>query len=258
MGREAVIVVGSTVAAWKCDGSELNWTRHAKRMRELSPVPLEFFCAVQRIGSIEHEGWGDTDKLQRLFDRVIELRGDGPGWWNFGIDGWAPDTARRLVGITTGRNLVREYVLRDTDATHVLYLDTDVEPDPACVPKLLELDHPVAGGHVGEYCLSGPRVEKADVWRARGESITDDAGHLRRDRNDAAFPFPVEEHWNTAGFLLVRRDVLREVAWRWEGPGLRTDDPCFAIDVERAGFGRTWVRKDCVGKHAQLVPVEQR
>lgn len=221
-----MIVVGSTVAAWKCgDGEELRWLEVAEAMREASPVPLEFFCAIQN-------GYdGAADAFDALVERLHQLGGTT---WIFALGdrAWEATSRCRLIGITTGRNLVREYALRDTDATHVLFLDSDVEPDPACVAKLLEIDHPVAGGDVPSYCLRGPTV--------------------------VGYDFEVQEHWNTAGFLLVRRDVLRQVAWRWDPDTTTTDDPSFAQDVERAGFGRTWVRKDVTGYHAPLIPVEAR
>lgn len=225
----ALIVVGCTTAAWVSD--KLSWLRNAEQMRERSPVALEFFAAIQVVKE-------DEPALVPLMQRVLEvLPGDV---CTFDLRGlWTPDTHGRLVGITTGRNLVREYVLRDTDASHVLYLDADVEPDPDCIAKLLEVDHPVVGGHVGAYCLSGPRV-------------------IARSKDDPLIDLPVEEHWNTAGFLLVRREVLADVAWRWNPDGGLSDDPCFAQDADRAGHGKTWVRKDCVARHASLVPVERR
>lgn len=243
-----MILVASTVASWKCDGHELDWLRNAEAMREASPVPLEFFCAVQ-IDPDPHDARFPSATLR---PRLADLDGEH---WRFSLhDGWARDSRNRLIGITTGRNLIREYAVRDTQATHVLFLDTDVTPPADCIPKLLELDHPVVGGDVPSYCLSGPEVlgERTDWFDL--ETGQDGTCGLPR------FPtFRVEEHWNTAGFLLVQRRVLEEVAWRWNpGQGVITDDPCFAQDVERAGFGKTWVRKDVIGYHPTLVPVEQR
>jgi hypothetical protein len=221
-------------------------------MREASPVPLQFFCAIQTDGQTLGDGPIGYE-FTALLDRMIEIGGDSE-FWTFHVGGWKATTRHRLIGITMGRNLIREFALRDTDATHVLFLDTDLKPDPECIPKLLELDHPVVGGDVPHYCLSGRSV------RCSSDHISAKACNPNFGGGCRSFGFYVQEHWNTAGFLLVRRDVLAQVAWRWDptsDPPI-TDDPSFATDVERAGFGKTWVRKDCVGQHPPLIPVEER
>jgi hypothetical protein len=226
------------------------WLSHAKDM--MAGADLAWFLAIQYDPGDDHNYWDARAVAERMEEDV----GVPLDFQRFAIEGHRWTTRERLIGITMGRNLVREHALRDTDATHVLFLDTDIEPDPECIPKLLEVDHPVAGGEIPSYCLSG-----LTVFCSGGPS------HLHSADVDGAkddyckhFSFPTEEHWDTAGFLLVRRDVLSQVAWRWNPDDDMTDDPCFAQDVERAGFGKTWVRKDCIGQHRPpiLVPVEAR
>lgn len=206
---EAMIVVGTTFV-WPNEVERVDkWLRSADGLTDAL-----FFAAVQT-----------EEEAPRLSDRVTV--------WTFSIDGWRWSTRDRLIGITTGRNLVREYALRETDCTHVYFADADISYPPDVLDRLLELDHPVVAGHVPSYCLDGPKVDA---------------------------PGDVREHWNTAGSLLVRRDVVAEVAWRWNPDRGMTDDPCFAEDVERAGFGKTWVRHDVICDHHPevLVAVEQR
>lgn len=267
------VLVATTIAGWCCDGmKELSWLRSAELMREHSPVDLEFFCAIQHDDAhpgIPSECASLVGRLSDVVPSVVDR--ERLSWWLFSIDSeaWRPTTRDRLIGITTGRNLIREYALRDTDATHVLFLDADVEPDPMCIPKLLELEHPVVGGDVPSYCLAGPRVlcrnghTRQKLPRGKAAYVDgEETEYCSYVRSYGVVCDPlavhVQEHWNTAGFLLVRRDVLRQVAWRWDPDETITDDPCFAQDVERAGFGKTWVRKDCIGKHARLIPVEAR
>lgn len=149
----ALIVVGSTFV-YPNDFEKIE--------RWLAPlradVELRYFAAVQC------SQW-------MLPDPFANLLPQGAEFWRFMLEGTGANSTRhRLIGITTGRNLIREYALRDTDATHVLFLDSDVEPDPECIPKLLELDHPVVGGDIPAYCLKGPEVP--------------------------GFAFPIEAHWN--------------------------------------------------------------
>lgn len=154
--------------------------------------------------------------------------------WNYLINETANRVTNdaRLAGICAGRNLAHEYAQRDRDISHILFLDTDLQPPVDAIDRLLRLDHPVVGGHVPVYCLDGPRVEEVD-------------GDVR-------------EHWNTAGFLLVARDVFRTVRWRWDLEADMTDDPAFAHDVRLLGFGPTWVDHEVIGLHPPLVPFDQR
>lgn len=240
------LVVGATVASWKCDGTELDWLSYAEHMLDSWP-DVRLFVAAETLPD------GREDAFGRLWER---LRGLPHECWTFHLRDNEPvaTTENRLARICAGRNLVREYALRNA-ATHCLFLDSDLTPDPDSIPKLADLDRPLAGGDVPSYCLGGPRV----FCRCG----TLEAGpNLDHRELPCAFPYKVEEHWNTAGYLLVRQDALRDIAWRheWYPPGIRgnTDDPCFAVDAERAGWGRCWVRKDVVGHHPALVAVERR
>ncbi len=118
------------------------------------------------------------------------------------------------------------------DYTHVLFLDTDIRPPADAIERLLEVDRAIVGGDVPAYSLSGPVVSRSP---------------------------PIQEHWNTAGFLLVRRDAMSAVWWGWDRDRGMSDDPFYQDAQTRLGFGRTWVRKDVVGMHiGSLRPVESR
>ena len=159
----------------------------------------------------------------------------GGNWWTFHVDDGASEltSVNRLRRICVGRNLIVERAFC-ADYTHVLFLDADLTPPPDALRRLLELpDHPVVGGHVPEYCLDGPPV-------------------------DVLPGADVRAHWNTAGFLLVRRDVLDRVQWGHAGPSGVTDDPWFQDRVREAFGTETWVRHDVVARHDPLVPLEAR
>lgn len=245
--RRPLITVGSTVAAYKCDGrSELAWLDHADEWARRGDVI--FFCAMQVDD-------GHDDKLHELRCRLDDVAATT---WTFALDDEADEitTMTRLVRICTGRNLCHEFVSRRHDVTHLLLLDTDLSVPADSLDRILEIDHPIVGGHVPTYCLDGPSVEPVQTL---GYVDENDVGctYERRFFPDGA---DVREHWNTAGFLMLRRDVVRRLRWRWDGEAGMTDDPCFAADAEALGFGRTWVRHDLVGAHhpPSLPPVEQR
>jgi len=221
--RTEMIVVASTVAAYKCNGAEeLSWLANAEAMMADYPE-LHFFCAIQ-------VGQGRDNAFGPLRRRLSELPSTV---WTFAIDDGAREisSSNRLLYIATGRNLAIEFGMR-TRATHILFLDTDLTPPGDCLSKLLAVDHPIVGGTVPHYGLRGQAVE--------------------------GYPFPVEEHWNTAGFLLIRREVFRRVRWRTDPDAGMSDDPCYAADAEQLGFGKTRVRKDVIGLHPPLMPLEKR
>lgn len=222
-----MILVASTVAAYKCkDGDETGWIQSAEKMAAATEQPIEFFCAVQI-------GQGHDENLEVLRLRMAEIGGT---IWEFSIHDGEPEvTARkRIRDICAGRNLCIEYaILRD--ASHILFLDSDLYVPNDSITKLLEIDHPVVGGDVPSYCLHGPLIE---------EGVPEDA--------------QVQEHWNTAGFLLVPQEVFRVVRWRHDYDAGISDDPAFAQEVAAHGFGNEWVRHDLVGNHDSLVPVDRR
>lgn len=225
-----MIVVGATTCDWKLasepTGVNLSWLATADQLEADAAQAgheLRWFLAAESEWLLDG-CWVDLlDTLERR-PRYAH--------WRFTLDDHAPYSGpNRLVRICTGRNLIVEYAQRE-HADWILYLDTDIEPPPDLVSKLLALDYPIVGGDVPAYCLHG--------------------------EPDGRFGFPVEQHWNTAGCLLVRRDLFSRLRWRHDFDVEMTDDPCYAADAEALGWP-TLVRHDIGAHHrGKLVPVEQR
>lgn len=230
------LLVGTVVAPFKAaSGESTQWLDGANSV--IHNAKEAGFTKVHLMASIELDSRGTapySELLSRL-DEVSFHEGVEIVVWKYAIDDGADhlDTHNRLVRICTGRNLIHEYTSRNKPITHVLFLDSDVTPDGDCVPKLIEVDADVVGGHVPAYCLSGPKV--------------------------GGYPFPVERHWNTAGFLFVRRRVVDKIRWRSSvvDSGC-SDDPCFNLDAIEAGFKATFVRKDVIGRHPDLKELSAR
>lgn len=273
------IVVGTTIAPWKCDGrQELAWLDTAEEIAD-SHEDVSFFAALE----VDGRGLSPyVDLLRRITDvAAVAVPVD---YWRFAIDDGTKEvtTGERLVRICAGRNLCHEYAMRDQSVTHILFVDSDISIPGDSIPKMLEVDHPVVGGLVGIYAQDGPKLDKVEdaiyrVARERSQFPDTEAGGeawLEEQRFCLANPwfidelgtFPedadIREHWCTAGFLLVRRDVFSTVAWHWDLDRGCTDDPAFQNAVERAGFGRTWTRHDLLAEHEPLrtgmVAVEHR
>ena len=219
------VLVAATIPAYKAadsdPGESLAWLDTADAMVRQSHYPVDFFASLE----LDARGLSVFDQVTK---QLMSLSGQ---WWTFSIDNGAHQisSSDRLPRICAGRNLIIEYALRQP-YSHILFLDSDLRVPDDSVDRLLDLDRPMVGGVVPAYCQSGPVV----------------------------YPPNVQEHWNTAGFLLVRRDVWRIARWGIDPDAGMTDDPHFARTAELLGFGKTWVDHDLKGIHKPLVPVEHR
>lgn len=232
------LVIGSTVPTFKAvSGEATQWLENAEAL-----VEDAVSCGFSRVHffvAIEHDGRG-IEPFAALVKRIVaanRLKQATATYWTFSLCDHSAklDQHNRLFRICTGRNLIHEFALRSGDVSHVLFLDSDLLVPNDSVSKLLEMDHPIVGGSVPAYCMSGDRVK--------------------------TYPFKVEAHWNTAGFLMVNREIVRRIRWRADmhpgGAGC-SDDPCFANDVKEIFGYDTHVRKDLIGTHKPLIELERR
>ncbi|HEX3539645.1 MAG TPA: hypothetical protein VHT75_04300 [Acidimicrobiales bacterium] len=249
------VLVGTTCAPYKTDDprSVLSWLATVEELHATSDIQLFAALEVDARGEEPHTAL------------ITELEEAGGVYWTFSLDDRAETiTGRnRLTRICAGRNLVTQYG-HDIGASHILFVDSDVTVPGDAVRRLLEVDWPIVGGHIPTYCLNGPKVEAIDTalngdppqWAAR---IANDYSFRHFDGR----PFPegadVREHMNTAGFLLVRRDLFLKLRWRWSLDDGLTDDPCYHADAAALGYP-TWVRHDVRGRHfpEQIGPVDGR
>lgn len=225
------VLTGSTLAPHVATAEQdTQWLRNAFT-RTPDGFEYSWFAALETVAAFDVEVYQPVRQL---------LKALGGEAWTFSLDtnDETLTSANRLTRICTGRNLVTEYAVR-AGVDWLLYLDADVRPDADAIPKLVEVaerfDHPIVGGDVPSYCLSGPKVE------GMGE-----------------VGYDIEEHMNTAGFLLVARSLFTQLRWRHDPDQGLTDDPCYHQDALRLTGKATWVRKDVVGEHVPLVPLEAR
>lgn len=226
-----LIVASAVVAPYKAQaGEDQIWLETAEEMTAAASdvgVDLLWFLAAETTGK-------DAGALEFLFERITSLSGTV---WKYDLrrDITTITTDNRAINVDVGRNLCNRHAVL-CGADWMLSMDTDIAFPIDTIPKLLELgDHPCVAGHVPEYALSGPRA--------------------------AGFPeeWDVQEHWTTAGFLMIRGDVCERICWRRDSVLGLTDDPCYQYDV-RCQYGtETRVRHDLVANHIPpLVAIEDR
>lgn len=231
------LVVGSTIAPFKADSNEhMDWVDNAAELA--SDAQAAGFDAVTFLAVLELDARG-TDVYDDLLSHIasVAVLNDGVfgEHWTFSIDDGSTlvDGSNRLVRICTGRNLIQEYATRQADTSHILFLDSDIRVPSDSVSRLLELDYPLVGGDVPSYCQQ--------------------LNHITMHNGIAC-----DRRWNTAGFLMVRREAFTKLHWRYDLDRGMTDDPCYDADAIEAGFGGTLVRRDLQAWHRPLQPLENR
>lgn len=186
---------------------------------------------VEYFASIETDGRGRD--VFAPFIEALDTRGGAT--WQFSLNTNEQETSGndRIVRICTGRNLCQEYASRRA-FEWILFLDSDVTPPDDIIPKLLEMDHPIVGAKVPTYCLGGPVMEEyAD--------------------------YEVQEHWTTAGCLMVHASIFRRVWWGPDTTLGLTDDPAYQAMVIAVTGHRTRVRQDIIALHpGPIFSVENR
>lgn len=247
-------VIATPLVGWKCDAKEhLNWmSDRAEIMRRFPNA--KWFSALE----LDNRG---IEPFNEVIDALKEVNGD---YWTYSINDMNTQvtSGNRWIRIETGRNLIREFAQRVrvtsghhwgedcTELNHgvinyqaILYVDSDISMDANIIEKMLEVDRPLVGADVPSYALSGPVV-------------------CEEPR--------IEEHWTTAGALLVNAPAFYDLPWSHNSYLNLSDDPTFQSMAERlkrregtqnleSTYGMTWVRKDIKAlHHGNLVPVEKR
>lgn len=218
------VVVGTTIPAYVLDQPDTwgSWLRNAEGMLEAHPN-TSFFAALE----VDSRG---LEPFRPLLDRFDDLRTKGATVEHFVflLDDGATEitTGNRLRRITMGQNLVSDYC-RSGDVDWLLFMAADCAPPADAVPRLLELDHPLVGGHVGTYVLDGPVVERYSG--VHGDLI--------------------REHMATAAFVMLHRSIFNRIGWRWDRDMGMSDDPCLERDAKEFLSTPTYVHHGVIGKH---------
>jgi len=217
------LVVGAPLVGWKCKKNEhISWIKNAKEIKDSFPN-AKFFSTFE----VDAEG---IEPFLEVIEKLKEVDGD---YWEYFInDKESKVTAdNRLIRIETGRNLIKDYAQR-RKADAVLFVDSDMLLTKNVLEKVLEIDRNLVSVDCKSYDLKGKVVHENPR---------------------------IEEHWNTAGLLLVNYPAFNDLSWSHNPNKGLTDDPAYQFHAERLGWGMTWVRKDVSIEHgAKLISVDKR
>lgn len=236
-------VIGTPLVGWKIDKNEHTaWIQNITEIKSKFPN-VKFFIAFET----------DSRGIEPYAGFLALAKHLGIEYWTYSINDFEEDVTfrNRWIRIETGRNLIREYAQRkrvigglhwgeDTKKDNegidnfeaILYVDSDMILTAEHIEKMFEIDRPLVGVDVPQYNLRGKLVNENPR---------------------------IEEHWNTAGMLLVNSPAFYELVWGHNAFYNYSDDPSFQFMSEKMGWGQTWVRKDIIAKHVgQLVKVENR
>lgn len=245
-------VIGSPLVGWKCDKKEDTiWLEERIRIMDTFNNAM-FFAALE----LDHRG---LEPFSRVIDALNQVGGK---YWTYSINDFEEEvtSSNRWIRIETGRNFIREFAQRKrlmsghhwgektpqdgiVNYDAVLYVDSDTTLSHRMIEKMFEIDRPLVGVDVPAYGLNGK------VINAKPK---------------------IEEHWTTAGMLLVNAPAYYDLPWYHNSYLNLSDDPTFQSMAERLKrregietfedtYGMTWVRKDIQSTHkGQLVTVEKR
>lgn len=244
-------VIGTPLVGWKVDRNEhMYWLQNANKIKEVFPNAV-YFTALE----LDHRG------IEPFKPMIEVLESIGGSYWTYTIDDRQEvvTSGNRWIRIETGRNLIREFAQRKrvmsgnnwgektkqtiVNFDAILYIDSDNIVTPEIIEKMFEVDRALVGVDVPAYGLKGEVINQKPR---------------------------IEEHWTTAGMLLVNAPAYYDLPWYHNAYLNLSDDPTFQSVAKRLKrrvgseefedtYGMTWVRKDIKSEHkGQLVSVEKR
>lgn len=213
------IVVGCTTVGFKMSGDPNNWSAwlmNAEAVQASVDDDVIYFAALE----VDARG---LQPFAPLLDRLAEI---GGRYWTFSLndDVQIITTGTRLRRICMGHNLVGTYAIEEVGASHVLFLASDTQAPDDVLPSLLELNVAAAACHIPTYCLDGPRSERFPTWDVR-------------------------EHMESCACMLLRRDAVRKIKWRFDPDAGMTDDPSMHHDLVNYLGEQVYSRHDVIATH---------
>lgn len=231
-----MIVVGTTLTTYAMLDQDRSymwdaWLKNSLQIKQSHPAGVRYFAAIQTDAR-------GLDPFEPLLTRLEAIGGE---YWRYSLDDGRTSvhTHNRLRHITMGQNLLSEYGNSFTDATHVLHMAADTAPPADVLPKLLEVNNPLAAAYCGTYGLRGDELQGYEF--------------------PVTGPSPVGAPF-AAVCVLLQREVFKRLKWRYDIDLGMSDDPALTYDVKEFLNVDVRIRLDCAAEHypATISSVETR
>lgn len=193
----------------------LAWLSNAEAVIAATSVPVKYMCAIE----VDSRG---LEPFKALLDRLRAVNGD---YWTWSLDDGTDviTTPTRLRRICLGHNLVGTFAI-EAGASHVFFLASDTQCRPDALEKLLELNVAACACHIPTYCQDGPKAPQWPEWDVR-------------------------IHMESCAAMLLRRDVVRQLKWRYDPDAGTTDDPSMHRDLKLFLGEDVFSRHDVLATH---------
>lgn len=119
--------------------------------------------------------------------------------------------------IQSARNQLADLFLKDEDATHLMFIDADIEFDATDILHMINADVDVIGGAYPRKKIAWTRVREAVLAGVPDEKLEEHTGdmviHMLGDIESAVVKAtePFEVKGIGTGFMLIKRDVLERL-----------------------------------------------
>ena len=171
---------------------------------------------------------------KRIIERGVEVIREDYG-------GEVPE--KPIARIVEGRNRLREEALK-RGYDYLLFIDQDIIPPKDIIRKLVGRDKKIISGIYYKTATMVYRDDEGKVIRKKEAPLPMIFGHLpgMKDKMRTISAEDVEEDKLLdirscgAGCLMIHRDVLEKVKFRWLEETGGSEDTCFCTDAVNLGF----------------------
>ncbi|MBI1972602.1 hypothetical protein HYS50_01200 [Candidatus Woesearchaeota archaeon] len=142
------------------------------------------------------------------------------------------ETARERIVMS--RNMLRQYAL-DNNYDYFLSLEQDVIPPKEIIERLLKRNQPVVSGiYFMEYSMQKDGQEIGKKIMPLLYRRQDNETYIQLNERDVSFNTLLLVDAAGLGCMLIRRDVLEKIPFRYEPDKMVFDDMFFSQDLKKA------------------------
>lgn len=116
--------------------------------------------------------------------------------------------------VNRARNAAVAYFMSDPDNTHLLFIDSDIEFEPADVLRLIQTNQPIVGAAYAQKWLDQTKLQKVFSQNPLPDKplqlCTNHSIHINPNANSPS-PHLLNVDYLTTGFMLIQRTVIEQL-----------------------------------------------